>query len=91
MIFVIYLLTYKINFLRRRLGKYLFWNTLIRLFCEMFFEMFLLATLNIKTIDWDSPFVGVLVSNIAAIAVVVVIISTQIAIFWMYLRKEDKW
>ena len=69
----------------------MFWNTLIRLFCEMFFEMFLLAALNIKTIDWDSPFVGVLVSNIAAIAVIVVIIAAQIAIFWMYLRKEDKW
>ena len=46
-IFVIYVLTIKVNFLRRRIGRYLFWNSLVRLFTEVFFEMSMFAVLNL--------------------------------------------
>lgn len=91
LIYLIYLFTYKVGFLRRRIGNYLFWNTLIRLYCEMFFEMLLVATLNIKTMDWSSPFKGVICSNVLSIFVIIIVVSSQIAMFCFYRKKLNNW
>ena len=88
---IVFLLTYRVRFLRKHLGNYLLWNTLIRLFCEIYFEMLLLAALNLHTVDWDSPFSSVMVSNIFSIFVLIAVIVAQITIMYMYFRKRESW
>ena len=38
------------------LGKYLLWNTLIRVFMELYQDLSLISALNMHTVTWNSPF-----------------------------------
>ena len=41
--------------------------------------------------DWNSPFSGVIISNVLSIIVVLIIIASQIAMFCLYKKKLDNW
>ena len=56
--------TNRIACLVNKLSTYLFWNGLIRLFMEIFFEVAFASALNLYTVDWDSPFPSVKYSNL---------------------------
>ena len=43
-----------INKLYNKLGPYLYWNGLLRLYMEMFFELALLSALNLHMANWDT-------------------------------------
>ena len=42
-----------------RLGSYLYFNGLLRLYMEVFMDMTLLSCLNLHTVEWESPFTSV--------------------------------
>ena len=63
----------------RKLGKfffnlvakmqgYLYFNGSIRFYMEVFLDVALLASLNLHTVEWDSPFPSINVSNYLSIA-----------------------
>ena len=64
---VIYLVTYCIPFMRRRLGKYLFWNTGITLLMENYQEILLVSILNLDNLDWESEYPAVIASHYMSI------------------------
>ena len=43
-----------INKVYNKLGPYLYWNGLLRLYMEMFFEIELLSTLNLHMANWNT-------------------------------------
>ena len=88
---VIFLITFKVNFIRKHLGKYLFWGTLIRLFSECYFEMVMLALLNFKIAVWDSPFPSVKASNAIACILLLTAITVPLFLLCFYLRRKDNW
>ena len=49
----------KLARLKLKCTSYFFWNGLIRLFMESFFELILCALVNLDTVDWDSSYSGV--------------------------------
>ena len=91
LLILIYYIAYKVNCLRTRLAKYLFWNNLIRLFSEIFFELVLLAALNLHTSDWGSPFKAVTYSNVLAVIFIVLTCTIPILIVGMYFRNRLDW
>ena len=42
-----------------KLGNYLYWNGLLRLLMEIYFELTLLSILNLHKVDWDTKFISV--------------------------------
>ena len=40
----------------KKLGKFLLWNSLIRLYMELYQDASLISALNMHTVDWESPF-----------------------------------
>ena len=88
---VILFITYKVKFLRQRIGKYLFWNTLIRLLIEVYFEILLMAALNAHIADWSSPFPAVMFSNVLSVVVLVTVAVTPFIIMLFFYKRQDKW
>ena len=88
---LIFALLYKVSFIRRHLGKYLFWGTLIRLFTEGFFEIALLSILNPKTFEWDSPFRMVNFSNFVSLFAILMVAFLPLYLVCFYAVKKDKW
>ena len=88
---LIFALLYKVSFIRRHLGKYLFWGTLIRLFTEGFFEIALLSILNLKNFEWDSPFRMVRFSNFVSLFAILMVAFLPIYLVCFYGAKKDKW
>ena len=48
----------------KKLSVYFFWNGLIRLFMEVFFEIAFASSLNLYTADWNTSYFAVKYSNI---------------------------
>ena len=88
---VIFVLTYKIRFCRRRLGNYLFWNTLVRLMSEVYLEMLMLAALNLHTIEWDNPFYFVKYSNAMAVLGIITVTIAPIMLIFVLCKKRPEW
>ena len=98
---VLYLFLYLVNLLLKSkllgkslnyLGKYLFWNGFIRLYMEIYFGMALASMLNMYTIDWQSQFQWVKVSNYSALAGLILIVLLPIFLFVpFYFCKRAQW
>ena len=56
-----------------KLGLYLYCNGSFRFYMEIFLDTCLIASLNLHTVDWDSPFNSVKVSNYLSIVFLVLI------------------
>ena len=70
--------------LKKKIEKYFFWNGLIRLFMETFFELALVAVLNVHTVDWSTPFRAVMYSNVLAVLFLVLLGVLSIFLFVFY-------
>ena len=57
----------------KKMEGYLLFNGSIRFCMEIFFDVLLIASLNLHTIEWDSPFIAVQVSNYLSIALLALI------------------
>ena len=68
---------------------YFFWNGLLRLFMETFFDSFLASVLNVHTADWSSSSASVQYSNIASLVFLVITGITFIIVATMYVRNLD--
>ena len=88
---VIFILTYPVKFLRRRIGNYLFWSNLVRLFAEVFFELGLLAVLNLMIVDWSNTFDAVSFSNIISVVSVASIPCIFLTLVCFYMCRRDHW
>ena len=56
-----------------KLKNYLYFNGSIRFYMEVFLDMVLAASLNLHTVEWDSPFPSVKISNYLSIALLALI------------------
>ena len=77
----------KINM--RRLGRYLFWNALLRLFMELFFELALLAPLNLMEADWSISNFSAQFSNYLSLLSCVVMILLPLGILLFFCRQMN--
>ena len=88
---VIFVLTYPVKFLRRRIGNYLFWNNLARLFAEVFLELGMIAVLNLMVVDWSNPFDAVSFSNIVSTVITAGIPCILLTLVCFYMKRRDQW
>jgi len=67
-----------------KLSGYFFWNGLIRLFMEIFFEVAFASSLNLYIVDWDTPFAAVKFSNILSLLFFItsIVISLLLIVFY---------
>ena len=91
LLLVFYILAYPVRFLRRRIGNYLFWNNLVRLFAEVFFELGMLAVLNLMVVDWSNPFKTATFSNILAVTATAMIPCVLLLLVCFYTKKREQW
>ena len=57
----------------KKLELYLYFNGSFRFYMEIFLDVCLIASLNLLTVDWDSPFPSVKVSNYLSIVFIFLI------------------
>ena len=98
---VLYIFFYLLNFILQskplskmlnHLGKYLFWNGFIRLYMEIYLSMALASILDIYTVDKQSPFKWVKVSNYSALISLIIIALLPILFFVpFYFCKRKQW
>ena len=81
----------KVKKIREKLGQYLFYNAYIRLIMESFQDFCLLASLNLKMADWDSPFAAVMYSNYLSACIMVLICTLPIIFFIVLMKNKSKW
>ena len=85
----------KLNYLGKAvnyLANFLFWNGLLRLFIEIYSGMALASVLNTYTVDWQSPFKWVSVSNYSGLISLIIIVSIPILLFLpFYCRRRAQW
>ena len=93
---LIYCPIWLINYKTGRLGRaksslvgYFFWNGLLRLFMETFFDTFLSSVLNVHTADWDSPSSSVQFSNIISLVLLVIKGVTFFLVTTLYVRNLE--
>ena len=67
----------RVQRLHSKLGSYLYWTGLNRFFMELFFDITFLSILNLHTVDWDTKFTSVMVSNMISLGLVLLFVSVQ--------------
>ena len=70
--------------LQQKLGSYLYWNGLTRLYMELFFQLMLLSALNLHTAEWKSPFESVQKSNSISLFIVALLCSVLVILVIIY-------
>ena len=98
---VLYLLLYLTNLMLKirclskivnYLETYLFFNGLIRLYMEIYLGMALASVLNMHTVDWQSPFKSVDISNYSGLVALILLTSLPILVFIpFYCRRRANW
>ena len=83
----------------KKLELYLYFNGSFRFYMEIFLDVCLIASLNLHTVDWDSPFSSVMVSNYLSIVFLVLICIWPIDItivtylhpkIWLHEKFEER-
>ena len=78
--------------LNNYLSAYLFWNGLIRLFMEVYLGMALASVLSMYTVDWQSSFTFVKISNASGLVCLIIIVSLPILVLIpFYCRRREHW
>ena len=88
---ILYYLARLLKINMHRLDKYLFWNALLRLFMESFFESALLAPLNLMEADWSTSNFSAQFSVYLSLLLCVVMILLPLAILRFFCRQMDQW
>lgn len=81
----------KAGTLRNKVARYLYWNGSIRFMVESYLDIVLFSLLNVKSLDWSSPFWEVHASNLTAIALTAVFCGLPLFFIWFYARNIHKW
>ena len=76
-------LTSRLENFKAKFSSYFFWNGLIRLFMETFFELVLTAVLNMRMVDWLTPYPAVNLST--ALAMISLILVSVLSPFLVFL------
>ena len=74
-----------------RLGRYLFWSAILRLFIESYFELALLAPLNLMEADWSASNFSVQFSNYLSLLLCVVMILLPLGILRFFCLRINQW
>ena len=72
--------------LNAKLGKYLYWEGLNRLYMELFFELTLFSILNLYTVDWNAKFTSVIASNFISVFIIILVSGVQVIYIVGYFR-----
>ena len=72
---------------KKKLTDYFFLNGLIRLLMETSFELAFVAVLNIRTVNWDTPFPSVRYSNALAVFFFVLLSALSTSLVALYCIK----
>ena len=81
--------TKKLGKLKANLGGYYFYNGVLRLFMETFFDLLLASFLNVYVADWESPFPAVRYSNWLSVAVLAMLGLVLLVVVILYIRNYD--
>ena len=74
------------------LGGYLLWNSLIRVYMELYQDLSLISALNMHTVDWQSPFEWVSISNYYGLFFLILMSALPaLLLLPFYCYKRDKW
>ena len=74
----------------KKLSDYLYYNGLTRLFMEVFLDIAIMATLNMKTVDWNTKFNSIKASNIISVSLLTLFIFLQLYIVIFYCCKTKQ-
>lgn len=74
-----------------KIGNYLYWNGVFRLYMEVYFDITLLSLLNMHMLDWQTEFVAIQASNVISVVTLALISVVPVYFFVFYLKKLDKW
>ena len=73
-----------------KIGSYLYWNGLIRLYMEVCFDLTLFAFLNVYMMNWETQFVSEKLSNYISIGLSVILISLPIGLPVYFCKNKDR-
>ena len=72
-----------------KMGRYFYFNGSIRFYMEIFFDVVLLASLNLQNIDWNTPFMSEQASNVMSIVLIdIVIFFTLVSLLVSWFKPE---
>ena len=74
-----------------KMEKYLYFNGTIRFYMEVFFDILLVASLNIHTADWDSLFLAEQVSNYISLFFIALICIWPVGSIYLAWRQPEIW
>ena len=84
----------KSSFIRKTVAKmndYLYFNGTIRFYMEIFFDIIILASLNLYTADWGTPFIAEQASNYLSIVFIILISIWPIGCILLACLRPKKW
>ena len=75
----------------KKMDSYLYFNGTIRFYMEVFFDIILVASLNLQTADWETPFIAEKASNYISISFIVLISIWPVGCILVACIKPKKW
>ena len=75
---------------QNKLGKYLYYNGLLRLYLEAYFDLCLFSILNLHMVNWETEFVSEQLSNYVSVFVAVLVSALPIGLVVFYCRKKEE-
>ena len=81
----------KVNPVRQKVSRYLYWNGTIRFFMEGYMDFAFYALMNLKQLDWSHNFIAVSFSNCLAIFLMALVVGIPILFVFFYARNRPKW
>ena len=82
----------KLKRISNYIGTYLFWNGSIRMYIELYQDFTLNSSLNMHTLEYESPFEDVRNSNIYAFTTFALVCTIPLIFFLPhYCCKKSKW
>ena len=77
--------------LRKKIGNYLYWNGILRLYLEVIFDLSIMSVLNIYTAAWDSSFQSEKVSNAISICLLALLVLVPVVFVPFLFCKRRQW
>ena len=74
-----------------KLEAYLYFNGLIKFFMEIFFDVVLVASLNLQIADWETPFTAEEMSNNLSVVFIILVCGLPITYLLLVCMKPHEW
>ena len=75
----------------KKIGGYLYFDGLLRLYMEIFFDIAMISCLNLYTAEWDSLFEIEKASNFLSVVFVILISALPPILVFIYCLKPNLW